>query len=138
QRRSINNPELRPGDMPAQDLELVAQHKRLNLRCVQTTATTQEHTEQSPHCEVKKREGHAADPPRRPEPREMTPLMTPFRPTDSPSLASRIRKNAPRGRPGAPDCQCVIGVQLTPEQFLTIRQLSAVIVAPVRAPIRLR
>jgi len=49
---SINHPEFRPHDLPAQDLELVAQHQQLNVFHMQAATTTKECTEQSAHGEV--------------------------------------------------------------------------------------
>jgi hypothetical protein len=49
---SINHPKFRPHDLPAQDLELVAQHQQLDVFHVQATTTTKERTEQSAHSEV--------------------------------------------------------------------------------------
>jgi len=63
QQRPIRRVELRPRDLPAKDLELVAQHQQLDVFHVQAAAATNERAKQSPHGEVEEREGHAADPP---------------------------------------------------------------------------
>jgi hypothetical protein len=63
QQRPISHPELRAHDLPAQDLELVAQHQQLDVFHMQAATATNERAEQCPHREVKKREGHTADTP---------------------------------------------------------------------------
>ena len=50
----INHPKFRPHDLPAQDLELVAQHQELDVFHMQAATTTKERTEQSAHSEVEK------------------------------------------------------------------------------------
>jgi len=66
----ISRADLRPRDLPAQDLEFMAQHQQLNVFHMQAAAAANKRTEQSPHSEVEKREDHAADPPSpRPEER---------------------------------------------------------------------
>lgn len=59
----ISRPKVRPRDLPAQNLELMPQHKQLDVFHVQTTATTNKRPEKGPHGEVEKREGHATNPP---------------------------------------------------------------------------
>jgi hypothetical protein len=61
QQRSINHPELWPSDLPAQYLQLVAQHHQLKVFHVQAAAATDKRPEQSPRGEAEKRQGHAAD-----------------------------------------------------------------------------
>jgi hypothetical protein len=63
QQRPIRRAELRPRDLPAQDLELVAQHKQLDVLHVQAAAATNKRAKKSPHDEVEEPEGHAGDPP---------------------------------------------------------------------------
>ena len=63
QQGPVRRAELRPRDLPAQDLELVAQHQQLDVLHVEAAAATNKRAEQSPHGEVEEREGHAADPP---------------------------------------------------------------------------
>jgi hypothetical protein len=63
QQRPISRGKLRPRGLPAQDLELVAQHQQLNVFHIQTATATHKRTEQSPHGEIEEGEGHAADPP---------------------------------------------------------------------------
>jgi hypothetical protein len=63
QQGAINRPEFRPHDLPAQDLELVAQHQQLDVFHMQASTATNKRAEQRPHSEVEKRESHAADPP---------------------------------------------------------------------------
>jgi hypothetical protein len=63
QQRPINHPELRSHDLPAQDLELVAQHQQLDVFHMQTPTATHKRAEQSPHYEIEEGKGHAADPP---------------------------------------------------------------------------
>ncbi len=63
QQRPIRHPDVRPHDLPAQDLKLVTQHQQLDVLHLQTTATTNKRPEKGPHGEVKKREGHATNPP---------------------------------------------------------------------------
>ncbi len=63
QQRPINHPELRPHDLPAQDLELVAQHQQLDVFHMQTPTATHKRAEQSPHHEIEEGKGHATDPP---------------------------------------------------------------------------
>jgi hypothetical protein len=63
QQGAINRPEFRPHDLPAQDLQLVAQHQQLNVLHMQAATATNKRAEQRPHSEVEKRESHAADPP---------------------------------------------------------------------------
>ena len=48
--------ELRPRDLPAQDLELVAQHQQLDVFQMQATTAANKRAEQRPHDEVEKRE----------------------------------------------------------------------------------
>ena len=63
QQGPIRLAELRAGDLPAQDLELVAQHQQLDVFHLQAAAATNKRAEQSPHGEVEEGEGHAADSP---------------------------------------------------------------------------
>ena len=48
----INRPEFRPHELPAQDLELVAQHQQLEVFHMQAATARNERTEQSAHSEV--------------------------------------------------------------------------------------
>ena len=75
----INRPELRPHDLPPQDLELVAQHQQLDVFHMQAPTATNKRAEQSPHSEVEKREGHAADTPSPRATGEATRILAPFR-----------------------------------------------------------
>jgi hypothetical protein len=50
--------KLRPRDLAAQDLELVAQDQQLDVLDVQTAATPNERSKQRPEREIEKREGH--------------------------------------------------------------------------------
>jgi hypothetical protein len=59
----INCAELRPRDLPAQDLELVPQHQQLDVLQVQAGAAANKCSKESPRSELEKRKGHAADPP---------------------------------------------------------------------------
>jgi hypothetical protein len=52
QQGPIDYPEFRPHDLPAQDLELVAQHQQLDVFHMQAATATNERTEQSAHSEV--------------------------------------------------------------------------------------
>jgi hypothetical protein len=54
----IGGAKLRPRDLAAQDLELVAQDQQLDVLDVQTAATPNERSKQRPEREVEKREGH--------------------------------------------------------------------------------
>jgi len=63
QQRPITIRSFGPHDLPAQDLELVAQHQQLNVFHMQTPTATHKRAEQSPHHEIKEGKGHAADPP---------------------------------------------------------------------------
>jgi len=60
---SINHPEFRPHDLPAQDLELVAQHQQLDVFHIQAPTATNKRAEQSAHGEIEERESHGADTP---------------------------------------------------------------------------
>ena len=66
----INRPEFRPHELPAQDLELVAQHQQLDVFHMQSPTATNKCAEQRPHSKVEKRESHAADTPS-PRPTEL-------------------------------------------------------------------
>src|SRR6266508_5744140 len=66
--RPISGAELWPRHLPAQDLQLLAQHQQLDISHMQAAAANKR-TEQRPHSEVKEREDHAADPPS-PRPKE--------------------------------------------------------------------
>jgi hypothetical protein len=63
QQGPINRPELRPNDLPPQDLKLMAQHQQFDVFHMQATTATHKRPEYSPHGEVEEREGHAADHP---------------------------------------------------------------------------
>jgi hypothetical protein len=52
QQSAINHPELRPCDLPAQDLELVAQHQQLDVFHMQAAAAMHKRAEQRPQGEV--------------------------------------------------------------------------------------
>jgi len=58
----ISRPKLRPRDLAAQNLELMAQYQQLDVLHVQTTAAPYKGAEQRPHTEVEEGEDHAADP----------------------------------------------------------------------------
>jgi hypothetical protein len=60
QQRPIDQSKLRPGDLPAQNLQLVAQDEQLDVFHMQTATTTNQRPKQSPHGEIEKREGHAS------------------------------------------------------------------------------
>src|SRR5436190_681365 len=66
----INRPEFWSHDLPAQDLELVAQHQQLDVFHMQSPTATNKRAEQRPHGKVEKRENHAADTPS-PRPTEL-------------------------------------------------------------------
>ena len=55
---TISGAKLRPRDLAAQDLELVAQDEQLDVLDVQATATPNERAQQRPEREVEEREGH--------------------------------------------------------------------------------
>src|SRR5216683_7354497 len=55
---SIRHSEVRPHDLAAQDLELVAQHQQLEVFHMQTPTAPNKRPEQSPHGEIEKRESH--------------------------------------------------------------------------------
>jgi hypothetical protein len=57
QQRPISPSELRPRDLPTQNLELVAQHQELNVFHMQAATATNKRPEQSPHSEIEEREG---------------------------------------------------------------------------------
>jgi hypothetical protein len=59
----ISRPRLRPLDLAAQNLELMAQYQQLDVLHVKTTAAPYKRAEQRPHSEVEEGEDHAADPP---------------------------------------------------------------------------
>src|SRR5438477_627057 len=61
--RPVSNPEFRPGDLPAQDRELVPQHEQFNVFHIQAATATNKRTQQSPNGEVEEGEGHTTDPP---------------------------------------------------------------------------
>src|SRR5438128_11719525 len=63
QQGPISRTELRPRDLPTQDLELVAQHQQLDVFHMEAAAATNKCAKQSPHGEVEEGEDHAADPP---------------------------------------------------------------------------
>ena len=58
--RAVSVPELRPPDLAAQHLDLMAEHQQLNILQVRATATTDEQPEQSPDREVQQRDEHPA------------------------------------------------------------------------------
>ena len=64
----ISTPKLRPRDLGAQNLKLVAQHQQVDVLQVQATATPNECAEQSPKRDVEEGKEPAADPPK-PSPR---------------------------------------------------------------------
>src|SRR6266536_837485 len=59
----ISRPELRPRDLAAEKLELVAQHEQLDVLYMQVAAATDKRTKQGPESEVEKGENHVLDPP---------------------------------------------------------------------------
>jgi hypothetical protein len=59
----ISRPELRPRDLAAEKLELMAQHKQLDVLDMQAAAATDKRTKQGPESEVEKGENHVLDPP---------------------------------------------------------------------------
>jgi hypothetical protein len=59
----IRIPELRPGDLAAENLELVSQHEQLDVLDMQAAAATNKRTKQGPEGEVEKGEDHDLDPP---------------------------------------------------------------------------
>ena len=74
--------KLRPRDLPAQDLELVAQHQQLDVLHMQAAAATNKRTEQRPHGEVEKGERPCR---RSSQPSlngEATPILAPFTPAN--------------------------------------------------------
>src|SRR5436190_1904071 len=78
QERPVSHPEFRPGDLPAQDRELVPQHEQFNVLHVQAATATDKRTQQSPNGEVEEGEGHT---PILPTSRadSATPISVPFR-----------------------------------------------------------
>jgi hypothetical protein len=58
QQGPIRGAKLRPRELAAQDLELVAQDQHLDVLDVQATTTPNERSQQRPEREVEKREGH--------------------------------------------------------------------------------
>jgi hypothetical protein len=58
--RAINRLELRPPDLAAQNLKLMAEHQQLDVLDLRATAAANEQTEQSPNSEVEEGEEHAA------------------------------------------------------------------------------
>jgi hypothetical protein len=58
----VGHPDVRPRNLPAQDLELVPQHQ-LDVFHVQATPATNKRAQQSPNGEVEEGEGHAPDSP---------------------------------------------------------------------------
>jgi len=60
---SIRHPKSWPHDVPAQDLELVAQYQQFHVFHMQAPTATNKRPEQRPQSEVEKRERHAADTP---------------------------------------------------------------------------
>jgi hypothetical protein len=58
EQRAISGAKLRPRDLAAQNLELVAQDKQLDVLHVQATATPNERPKQGPEPEVEQGEGH--------------------------------------------------------------------------------
>jgi hypothetical protein len=59
----ISRPELRPRDLAAEKLELMAQHKQLDVLYMQAAAVTDKRTKQGPESELEKGENHVLDPP---------------------------------------------------------------------------
>jgi len=57
---AIGVPELRPPDLAAQYVELMAEHQQLDILAVRAAATTDEQPEQSSDSAVQKREQHPA------------------------------------------------------------------------------
>ena len=76
---TIRGAKLRPRDLAAQDLELVAQDQQLDVLDVQATTTPNERAEQSPEREVEEGEGHVADPPSPRRRESATRVLAPFR-----------------------------------------------------------
>ena len=60
---TISGAKLRPRDLAAQNLELVAQDQQLDVLHVQATTTPNERAEQGPDREVEEGEDHVADRP---------------------------------------------------------------------------
>src|SRR6266545_2555284 len=63
QQGSISCATLRPRNLAAENLELVTQHKQLDVFHLQAAAAPNERTKQSPNSEVDEGEDHAPDPP---------------------------------------------------------------------------
>jgi hypothetical protein len=63
QQGAIRHGELRPRDLPAQNLEFVPQHQQFDVFHVQAAAATNKRPEQRPHDEIEEGESHVADPP---------------------------------------------------------------------------
>lgn len=57
---AIGVPELRPPDLTAENLKLMAEHQQLDILDVRAAATTDEQPEQSSDSEVQKREQRPA------------------------------------------------------------------------------
>src|SRR5438552_1188548 len=58
----IRIPELRPGDLATENLELVAQHEQLDVLHMQAAPATNKRTKQGPEGEVEKGEDHDLNP----------------------------------------------------------------------------
>jgi len=60
--RPIGRAELRQRDLAAEKLQLVAEHKQLDVLQMQAAATTDQCAKQRPKSEVEKGENHVLDP----------------------------------------------------------------------------
>ncbi len=58
EQRTIGGAELRPLDLAAQHLELVAQHRDLDVLGALASEAPEQHTDESPRHEVEKGQGH--------------------------------------------------------------------------------
>jgi hypothetical protein len=89
---TVRGAKLRPRDLAAEDVELVAQDEQLDVLDVQATATANDCAQKSHEREVEKREGHgrrSSQPSRR---RGATRILAPFTPS---SCMRRSRKLGP-------------------------------------------
>ena len=55
---TVRGAKLRPRDLAAEDLELVAQDEQLDVLDVQATTTANDYAQKGPEREVEKRDGH--------------------------------------------------------------------------------
>src|SRR5215207_4371740 len=91
---TVRGAKPRPGDLAAQNVELVAQDEQLDVLDVQATTTPNECAQKGPEREVEKREGHgrrSSQPSRR---RGATGLLAPFRTDKGGNLVLPVRSRS--------------------------------------------